>query len=478
MTIYIQEQMKQITLSVPDSFVLPAFYSTNSELIVSVALSLGAEAYENLYTNIMDKARKETNSEIVARVSQDFAVKLSEMQEDSQVQIKRLRQEKQRYEEALNAMKHQLELHQQASLSVRADAQASAKASMNELLLSKNTQITRLENLLETQLTTVTTKVDSLQNSITKTFSSSRDKGAYGELLIEGLLKKAFDCEINIVSKEAQHADIRMIRNNGIEYFWEAKNYTRMVSSEEVEKFRRDMRLHPKVLAGCLVSLRTGIVGHSRGGDIDVEFLEDGRCILFISNFLNRDDPIFYLQTLRPFFEILEANVSPVKEDSEIVRGLEAKGLLIANLLRNHTNSVAKHRNSIINHKKRIDTMFVEFQGYILEAETQLQTLLRISLGNEETISNTIVEVETELPERIFKKPRLSDYQERHKEFISWLLTICKVNADSQVEIKQLIEYGKEMGFSEKWIRDLREELFQESSWLRGSRYINGLKLN
>lgn len=470
--------MKQISLSVPDSFVLPAFYNTNSELIVSIALSLGAEAYETLYTHIMDKARKETNAEIVSKVSEEYALQIREMQEDSQGQLKRLRQEKQRFEDALSAMKHQLELHEQSSLSVRSDAQSSAKASMNELLKSKDSQITRLENLLETQLTNVTTKVDSLQNSITKTFSSSRDKGAYGEVLIEGLLKKAFDCEIVIVSKEAQHADIRMTRNNGIEYFWEAKNYTRMVSSEEVEKFRRDMRLHPKVLAGCLVSLRTGIVGHSRGGDIDVEFLEDGRCILFISNFLNRDDPIFYLQTLRPFFEILEANVTPVKEDSEIVRGLEAKALLISNLLRSHANSVSKHRNSIINHKKRIDTMFTEFQGYILEAETQLQTLLRIAVGNNETVTNAIVEVETELPERIFKKPRLSDYQERHKEFILWLLSICKVNINSQVEIKQIIEFGKEKGFSEKWIRDLREELFQESSWTRGSRYISGLNLN
>jgi len=251
-----------------------------------------------------------------------------------------------------------------------------------------------------------------------------------------------------------------------------------MVSSEEVEKFRRDMRLHPKVRAGWLVSLRSGIVGHSRGGDIDIEFLEDGRCILFISNFLNHDDPIFYLQTLRPFFEILEANAIPVKDDSDIVRGLEAKGLLITNLLRSHASSVAKHRNSIITHKKRIDTMFVEFQGYILEAETQLQTLLRIAVGTDATVAAASLEAETELPEHIFKKPRLSDYQDRHKEFISWLLTICSIKENSQVEIKRIIDCGKEKGFSEKWIRELREDLFHDTAWTRGARYINGIDWN
>jgi hypothetical protein len=467
--------MKQITLSVDDSFELPGFYEKQSAKAVSIALALGAEAYDTLYGSLMTKARKETNAEIIAEVSKSYLDQIREIQEDSQVQVKRLRLEKQRFEEALQVLKQQLELHEQSSATVRQDAFASAKASMGELLASKDKQIGRLEGLLEGQLTLVSGKVDSLQNSITKTFSSSKDKGTYGEVLIEGLLKKAFDCEIVIVSKEAQTADIRMIRANSTEYFWEAKNYTRMVSSEEVEKFRRDMRLHPKVRAGCLVSLRTGIVGHSRGGDIDIEFLEDGRCILFISNFLNRDDPIFYLQTLRPFFEILEANANPVKDDSDIVRGLEAKGLLITNLLRSHTASVTKHRNSIITHKKRIDTMFVEFQGYIMEAEAQLQTLLRIAVGNDTTVATASLEAETELCERVFKKQRLSDYQDRHKDFISWLLTVCEVREGSQIEIKRLIDSGKEKGFSEKWIRGLREELFHDAAWLGGARYITGL---
>ena len=470
--------MKQITLNVPDSFQLPEFYTKSSHTSVSIALTLGAEAYETLNGTLMDKARKETNSEIIAEVSKGYLEEINQIKENSQAHIKRLRQEKERFEEALKAVKHQLELHEQSSATLRQDAQAAAKASMGELLVSKDRQIVRLEGLLEAQLASVSGKVDSLQNSITKTFSSSRDKGAYGEVLIEGLLKKAFDCEVVIVSKEAQTADIRMIRANETEYFWEAKNYTRMVSSEEVEKFRRDMRLHPKVRAGCLVSLRTGIVGHSRGGDIDIEFLEDGRCILFISNFLNRDDPIFYLQTLRPFFEILEANATPVKDDSEAVRGLEAKALLITNLLRSHTNSVAKHRNSIVTHKKRIDTMFVEFQGYIMEAEAQLQTLLRIAVGTDATVSAASLEAETELDARVFKKARLSDCQDRHKEFVSWLLTVCNVNEKSQIEIKRVIDCGKEKGFSEKWIRGLREELFQDNAWLGGARYITGLGWN
>ena len=470
--------MKNIYISVPDNFELPSLYNNGNEKAVSIALTLGAEAYETLYANVTDRVRKETNADIITEVSKKYTEQIKLIRTESDQALNALRQEKKRFEEALNIVKHQLDLYEQSSLTLRADAHKSAKEMFDELLSSKEKQITRLEGLLEGKLDTVSGRVESLQNSITKTFSASKDKGTYGEILIEGFLKKAFDCDISIVSKEAQTADIRMIRDNRFEYLWEAKNYTRMVSSEEVEKLRRDMRLHPNVQVGCLVSLRTGIVGHTRGGDIDIEFLEDGRCILFLSNFMNRDDPVFYLQTLRPFFEIIETNTKPIKDESETVRGLEAKATLISNLLRSHSNTVVKHRNSIITHKKRMDTMFVEFQGYIMEAETQLQTLLKIAMGNDNTVSVASLEAETELDERVFKKPRLSDFDERQKLFIRWLLHATSSDENCQVEVKRMIEGGVEKGFSEKWIRDLREALFQESAWTKGSRYINGIRWN
>ena len=470
--------MKNIYISVPDNFELPSLYNNGNEKAVSIALTLGAEAYETLYANVTDRVRKETNADIITEVSKKYTEQIKVIRTESDQALNALRQEKKRFEEALNIVKHQLDLYEQSSLTLRADAHKSAKEMFDELLSSKEKQITRLEGLLEGKLDTVSGRVESLQNSITKTFSASKDKGTYGEILIEGFLKKAFDCDISIVSKEAQTADIRMIRDNRFEYLWEAKNYTRMVSSEEVEKLRRDMRLHPNVQVGCLVSLRTGIVGHTRGGDIDIEFLEDGRCILFLSNFMNRDDPVFYLQTLRPFFEIVETNTKPIKDESETVRGLEAKATLISNLLRSHSNTVVKHRNSIITHKKRMDTMFVEFQGYIMEAETQLQTLLKIAMGNDNTVSVASLEAETELDERVFKKPRLSECDERQKLFIRWLLHATSSDENGQVEVKRMIEGGVEKGFSEKWIRDLREALFQESAWTKGSRYINGIRWN
>jgi HD-GYP domain-containing protein (c-di-GMP phosphodiesterase class II) len=436
-----------------------------------MALALGAEAYETLRTKAVERVRNETHADAVKWATASYQEELAANAATADVQIKRLTGERQKYEQALQVAQARLEALEQSATTLRQSARQEARESFQELLEAKEKQISQLEQTLEKQVGTVCGKMDTLQNSITKTFSSSKEKGSFGEGVLESFLKKAFDCDIQVISKEAQSADIRMIRGPECEYLWEAKNYTRMVTSEEVEKFRRDLRLHPEVRAGCLVSLRTGIVGRTRGGDIDMEFLEDGRCILYLSNFMSRDDPVFYLQTLRPFFQVLEATCKPIKEDSESVRELQQRATLIANLLRGHATSVAKHRNSIVTHRKRVDTMFTEFQGYVMESETQLKTVLKLAVGGDDA-DRVQMEVDTELP-RIFKKPRLSDYQGRAKEFLTWFLEVTEPCEGSHIEVKELVD--RATGFSDKFIRELREEIFDGAAWAKGARHILGL---
>ena len=280
-----------------------------------MALTLGAEAYETLQERATAAARSETQADIVKSV-----------EEAAQQQVKRIRQEKMRAEEACAAATARLEAMELAASGLRGQIQREIREDLQAVIVAKDEQIAHLQQTLAKQMEAVAGRMDTLQSSITKTFTSSKEKGTYGEFFVEGFLKKAYDCSVRTVSKDAQTADIRMLRGPDQEYLWEVKNYGRMVTSEEVEKFRRDMRLHPNMRGGVLTSLRTGIVGKTRGGDIDIEFLEDGRFILFLSNLLGRDDVVFYLQTLRPLFETVESMAKPVKEETVAIRALEAKG--------------------------------------------------------------------------------------------------------------------------------------------------------
>jgi hypothetical protein len=124
-----------------------------------------------------------------------------------------------------------------------------------------------------------------------------------------------------------------------------------------------------------------------------------------------------------------------------------------------------------------MDAMFTEFQGLVMESETQLQSLLRVALGSDEEEDEVRQESEMMLASFVFKKERVADFDGRPKAFLLWLLSVATVREGTQVEIKELIEKAKEKGYGEKFVRDLREDMFQPSAWEKGARFIMGLSM-
>jgi len=455
----------QISLHVPKGFVVPQTYISGDLEKVALALTLGAQAISYMENHATDALRDASHRDAIKEATQEY----ERLAVATSTKLKRA-------EEAARAANMRIEAMEAEAASLRSQIQKEVSGSFESVLKTKDQQIAQAQGALERAMETVSKKVESLQNSMTKTYASSKDKGTLGEMIMEEHLKKAYDCDVSVVSKEPQSADIRMTRVNGA-YLWEVKNYTRMVTKDEVEKFRRDLRLHPDVRGGILVSLRHGIVGKCRGGDIDLEFLEDGRFIVYINTFLAQEDPVFYLQTLRPFFELIEANAKPVKEDAESVRALEMKAALMTNLLRSHSTSVTKHKNAIVGHKKRTDTMFAEFQSYIFEAEAQLHTILKVAMGDDGTSAEVQAESTQKIPTKIFKRECLGDFpDDRVRAFIKWFLTQVDVQEGSQIDIKDVVDRAKLESFSDKFIRGLREEVFEDAAWPKGARSMIGLR--
>lgn len=449
---------RKISIWVPSEFDVPAVYMERNVLQTAMALKLGAESVALMENS----AREQSDTEAIQATVKEFEAKL--------------KAEKSKAEGVLRAANLRIEALESSLSTQRTHMQKEVRESVHELLQAKDEQILRLQKTLETTVDGMGRRVESLQQSFTKTFASSKEKGSLGEVMMEGYMKRAYDCDVQVVSKGSETADIRMTRVSGA-YFWEIKNYTRMVSTEEVQKFRRDLRLHPDVRGGVLVSLRQGIVGRSRGGDIDLEFLEDGRFILFLSNFMSHEDPVFYLQTLRPFFDTIEAMAKPVKEEAEAVRALEQKAALITNLLRSHAVSITRHKNSLVGHKKRTDAMFAEFNAHILESESQIQTVLKVAMGGDGETAAIQADAETTLVTSIFLKGTVGEFAEvKLRDFIKWLLSITDVHAGAQIEVKDLIEKGRKEGFSEKWVRAAREDVFQETAWPKGGRFLTGVR--
>jgi hypothetical protein len=463
---------KRVTIWVPEDFTVPRLYEATDPETRALALQIGAEAVTLFHDRVKGAALDEQQEQEVAA-----AVAAAKAPYEAATR---------RAEEALRVAQFRVEALERAATAGRQEALREAREALGPILAAKEEQIQQLQHTLRQQMELVTSKVDGLHSSLTKTLSSSRDKGQLGETLVESLLRRAFDCDVQAVSKEAQTADIRMTRASGAQYFWEVKNYTRMVNPDEIEKFRRDLRLHPSIRGGALVSLRTGIVGKGRSGDIDMEFLEDGRPILYLSNFLSREDPVFALQGLRPLFDVLEKVAGGTTtqqggaagDQSLAVAALQSKALLITNLLKSHELVIGKHRNALAGHRKRMETMFTEFLGYIVESEAQLGAMLRVALGGDEEAAAVQEDSEVALPASLFTKGRLMECgDKRAQDFVKWFVEATKTGEGEQLELRDLFEEARRAGsWGEKWIKGLREDLFKETAWSKGARYMNGVR--
>jgi hypothetical protein len=452
---------KEVCFSVPMKCIIPTFYEEAGQQDIALALQLGADAVIHLKGSAMEKIRNETQAESVKHYEGEVAA------------VKReATKEKERVEELLRKANQALQQQEHSFQEYRERCQKEAKSSTMDIIAMKDRQIHDLREELARSMDTMGRKFETLHTSLVKTLSSSKEKGELGEAIMEDLIKKAYDCDVSIISKGRETADIRMTRAEGV-YLWEVKNYTRMVSKEEVEKLKRDLRLHPDVRGGILVSLTQGIVGKTRAGDIDLEFLEDGRFILYLSHLLKKEDVIFYLQTLRPFLECMEKK-KHVVEESDALQTLQQKSTLILTLLRSHEQSIVKHKNSITGHKARIAAMFTEFQAYLSESESQVRNLLRAALGSDDELELIVSDTSSKLPLQVFSKSTLTDFAEKERKFVKWILENCKVNEDEEIQIVDVIVKAKGAGFGEKFIRGTRE-CFQESVWKKGSQVIYGL---
>jgi hypothetical protein len=73
-------------------------------------------------------------------------------------------------------------------------------------------------------------------------------------------------------------------------------------------------------------------------------------------------------------------------------------------------------------------------------------------------------------------KERLSEIlDDKTRDFVKWFLANYDVKEGTQVELKDMIERAKKNHFSEKWVRAARDDVFQESAWAKGSRFIQGV---
>lgn len=460
----------EVTFALPSDFILPDFYTNQTPERLALALRLGAESVEYMVKNATDIIREETHEQTTKQLEGKYLVL-----------FEREKRERKKLEDALEQSKEQLTALERANASWQRDIQARAESLMAPVLKAKDKQIEDLKEMLR-MIQDLGLKFDKMSDSYTKTSNNSYLKGRAGETQVEELLKLSLDCEIYPVHKEAYAGDYHMIRGKGkYKYLIDSKDYSRMVNQQEIEKLHRDLRINADVVGALMISLNSGITGHSRSGDIDIEFNELGKPIVYIGNLKRRDEIPIVFASLRPFFEVVEQSIQIQNKlatpTSEETHRLQQQMGLVSNLIRTHLQAMLTMKNMFVNHKRKTDAMYNEQLALLLQQEGSVKNLLAVALGDSEQLRHAEQDVEMPLPSSIFTKTARTELTESENKFVEWMEKTFEFQEGKEMDLKVFLEKALQDGFKEKEFRAMREKLFTDSAWTKGGKKVYGFSV-
>lgn len=458
----------EVTFHLPSGYELPDFYNQQSPEQIALALRLGAESVEYMVKNATDILREESNEQTAKKLEDKYLIV-----------FERQKNERKKLEDSLESAKEQISNLERANATWQKDLRQRAESMMEPVLRAKDKEIDDLKEMLR-MIQDLGLKFDKMNDSYTKTQNNSYLKGRAGEVQVEELLKMSLDCEVYPVHKEAYAGDYHMIRGKGkYKYLIDSKDYSRMVNQQEIEKLHRDLRINADVVGAIMISLNSGITGHSRSGDIDIEFNEIGKPIVYIGNLKRRDEIPVLFASLRPFFEVVEQvalqKSTHTLTETEVALKLQQQMALVSNLIRSHLQAMLNMKNVFVNHKKKTDAMYNEQLSLLLQQEGSVKNLLAIALGDSEQLHHAVQDSEMPLPSSIFSKTARTELSDQENKFVKWMETHFEFQDGKELDLKVFMEQALKDGWKEKEFRGMREKLFTETAWAKGGKKIYGL---
>jgi len=478
--------MKSISLQVPVDFELPTFFHELQPADISRVLNLGMIAFQA----ITQEGIKSDHEALYLSLKKE-ACKLYEPQ------VEQLERKNAETMSTLTMLKQRLQNEESSRLDVERRIREEEKRNREEILKEKELRIKSLEQSVHTVLSSVEQSMKDSSRSLTDGFqnfkeqllknsSGSKKKGTQGENVFSEFVKNVFgsvgineEFVLENVGSEGHQGDLRMFWKNH-KVLWEVKNYGRNVDQKEVLKFLRDMEESRDISLGVMVSLTTGITGHQKTGNIDIQELRDGRLCIYINQFLNNEDPMLVLQGIKPFMETFLQYKKPVeKEDPTIaqyqIERFEYQRTILLRLLQNHQESTRKFKNTMVNARKKNDQIWIDLKVGMDESEHQVKLLIETLLDTSVTsteVPNTAEQLQLQIPSYVFRHTDISLYNEKERKFLELTLKHFKFSEDYSSPAKTVKEIYKELGYSEDAVTAMRPRIFVDDVWEKGKKEV------
>jgi hypothetical protein len=305
-------------------------------------------------------------------------------------------------------IREQCNLEAQKLLKIVEEKNSAAQESMRR---SYEQAIALKEEALQNREDKVTQREQELQTTLQRGASSSY-RGQDGETFFQVLAEEKMKWKLTDTSKIPHSCDYSAtIHKTNV--FFEMKNYTSDVRSDEVTKFLRDMKEHPEVHVGIFISLHTRITGKDREKPVSIEWVNDSQCAVYIQSFKELDENhtlslIDQIIKLSSTYNKMIGSKGDMSEESMLQGRIDKARVYIEEYITETCSLIKRVVNDQKLHRQLVESSYSHTLAVLKTQSTAINTALEILTGEykeDNTIDETLIDTVDEVkPKRASKK--------------------------------------------------------------------------
>ena len=305
-------------------------------------------------------------------------------------------------------IREQCSLESQKLLKIVEEKNSAAQESMRR---SYEQAIALKEEALQHREDKISQREQELQTTLQRGASSSY-RGQDGETFFQTLAEEKMKWKLTDTSKIPHSCDYSAtIHKTNV--FFEMKNYTSDVRSDEVTKFLRDMKEHPEVHVGIFISLHTRITGKDREKPISIEWINDSQCAVYIQSFKELDENhtmslIDQIIKLSSTYNKMIGSKGDMSEESMLQGRIDKARVYIEEYITETCSLIKRVTNDQKLHRQLVESSYSHTLAVLKTQSSAINTALEILTGEykednviDETLVDTVEEVK---PKRGGKK--------------------------------------------------------------------------
>lgn len=267
------------------------------------------------------------------------------------------------------------------------------------------------EEALQHREAKVSQREEELQTTLQRNASSSY-RGQDGETYFQMLAEEKMKWKLTDTSKIPHSCDYSAVIHK-INVFFEMKNYTSDIRTDEITKFLRDMKEHPEVHVGVFISLHTRIMGKDREKPISIEWINDSQCAVYIQSFKELDENhtmslIDQIIKMSSMYSKLIGSKGDMSEESVLQGRIDKARVYIEEYITETCSLIKRVTNDQKLHRQLVESSYSHTLTVLKTQSSAINTALEILTGEykeDNVIDETLVEtVEEVKPKRGGKK--------------------------------------------------------------------------